>query len=79
MSDGSTNTGGPAPGAPAAEVPDPMATVSPIPLPLPASQRVYEPGKEPPSILILTKDEEINIEACLDTLTFSDDIVVFDS
>ncbi|MCG3124364.1 MAG: hypothetical protein GIKADHBN_02827 [Phycisphaerales bacterium] len=79
MSDGSTNTGGSVPGAPAAEAADPMATVSPIPLPLPASQRAYEPGKEPPSILILTKDEEINIEACLDTLTFSDDIVVFDS
>ncbi len=66
--------------APAGALPvDPMATVSPIPLPLPASTRVFEPGREPPSILILTKDEEINIEACLDTLTFSDDIVVFDS
>ncbi len=58
---------------------DPMATVSPLPLPLPASTKVFPPGQEPPSILILTKDEEINIEACLDSLTFSDDIVVFDS
>ena len=39
----------------------------------------YPPGKEPPSVLILTKDEEVNIEECLDTLTFSDDIVVLDS
>lgn len=58
---------------------DPMATVSPLPLPMPESTRVFPPGQEPPSILILTKDEEINIEACLDSLTFSDDIVVFDS
>ncbi|HRJ50147.1 MAG TPA: glycosyltransferase family 2 protein, partial [Phycisphaerales bacterium] len=58
---------------------DDMATVSPLPLPLPLSAREYPAGEEPPSILILTKDEEINIEACLDTLTFSDDIVVFDS
>jgi glycosyltransferase involved in cell wall biosynthesis len=33
----------------------------------------------PPSVLILTKNEEVNIEACLRTLTFSDDIVVLDS
>lgn len=33
----------------------------------------------PPSVLILTKNEEINIEACIRTLTFSDDIVVLDS
>ncbi len=39
----------------------------------------YPGGKEPPSILVLTKNEEVNIEACLDTLTFSDDIVVLDS
>ena len=31
------------------------------------------------SILILTLDEEINIGACLDTLSWSDDIVVLDS
>lgn len=31
------------------------------------------------SILILTKNEESNIQACLDTLAFSDDIVVLDS
>lgn len=39
----------------------------------------YPPGKEPPSVLILTKNEDVNIEACLETLTWSDDIVVFDS
>ncbi|MCC6429067.1 MAG: glycosyltransferase family 2 protein [Phycisphaerales bacterium] len=65
----------PEPAAPA----DRMATISPVPLPLPTSDKVFPPGQEPPSILILTKDEEINIEACLKTLTFSDDIVVFDS
>ena len=31
------------------------------------------------SVLILTKNEESNIAACLDTLQFSDDIVVLDS
>ncbi|MEM9065855.1 MAG: glycosyltransferase family 2 protein [Planctomycetota bacterium] len=33
----------------------------------------------PVSALILTKDEAINIEACLDCLRFSDDVVVYDS
>lgn len=33
----------------------------------------------PVSCLILTKNEEINLEACLDSLAFSDDIVVYDS
>jgi glycosyltransferase involved in cell wall biosynthesis len=33
----------------------------------------------PVSVLILTLDEEININACLDTLTWCDDIVVLDS
>lgn len=33
----------------------------------------------PPSILVLTKDEEINIGSCLEHLAFSDDIVVLDS
>lgn len=37
------------------------------------------PSQEPPSILILTKDEEINIADCLATCGFSDDIVVLDS
>lgn len=36
-------------------------------------------ARTPPSILILTKNEEVNIEACLRTLEFSDDIVVLDS
>ncbi len=48
----------------------------------------HEPGLEwagddngyfPVSCVILTKDEEVNIEACLDSLSFSDDIVVYDS
>lgn len=34
---------------------------------------------EPPSILVLTKDEEINIEACLKCFEFADDVVVLDS
>jgi glycosyltransferase involved in cell wall biosynthesis len=34
---------------------------------------------EPPSVLILTKNEERNIEACIRTLDFTDDIVVLDS
>jgi glycosyltransferase involved in cell wall biosynthesis len=34
---------------------------------------------EPPSILVLTKDEEVNIASCLQSLAFSDDIVVLDS
>jgi glycosyltransferase involved in cell wall biosynthesis len=39
----------------------------------------YPGGREPPSILILTLDEEVNIADCLETLSFSDDIVVLDS
>ncbi|MFN8730847.1 MAG: glycosyltransferase family 2 protein [Planctomyces sp.] len=39
----------------------------------------YAPGKRPCSVLVLTKNEEVNIEQCLSTLTFSDDIVVLDS
>ncbi len=45
----------------------------------PARAEDYPPGREPPSILVLTKDEEVNIEDCLATLAFSDDIVVLDS
>jgi glycosyltransferase involved in cell wall biosynthesis len=43
-------------------------------------------GKVPPvaartniSVLVLTRNEEINIEVCLDTLSWSDDVVVLDS
>lgn len=35
--------------------------------------------KHPISVIILTKDEEINIRDCLDGVAFSDDVVVFDS
>src|SRR5438045_2050476 len=34
---------------------------------------------EPPSILVLTRNEERNIASCLGSLAFSDDIVVLDS
>ena len=34
---------------------------------------------QPPSVLIITKNEEHNIAACLQTLSFSDDIVILDS
>jgi glycosyltransferase involved in cell wall biosynthesis len=34
---------------------------------------------EPPSVLVLTKNEEVNIEGCLAGLSFTDDIVVLDS
>lgn len=33
----------------------------------------------PPSVLVLTRNEEFNIDACLRTLSFTDDIVVLDS
>ncbi len=36
-------------------------------------------GRFPISVMILTKDEEINIASCLDCLGFSDDVVVYDS
>lgn len=36
-------------------------------------------GLHPVSVVILTKDEEINIADCLSCLGFSDDIVVYDS
>ena len=36
-------------------------------------------GLHPVSVLILTKDEEINIADCIARLSFSDDIVVYDS
>ena len=36
-------------------------------------------GPFPVSVMILTKDEAVNIKACLDCLGFSDDVVVFDS
>jgi glycosyltransferase involved in cell wall biosynthesis len=35
--------------------------------------------RQPPSVLILTKDEEINIDECLRCFDFTDDVVVFDS
>lgn len=41
--------------------------------------REYPAGERPASVLVLTRDEEVNIAACLDTLTWSDDIVVLDS
>lgn len=35
--------------------------------------------RHPVSVVILTKDEQDNIGPCLDTLRFSDDVVVYDS
>ena len=35
--------------------------------------------RHPVSVVILTKNEERNLPACLDSVAFSDDIVVFDS
>src|SRR5688500_1729383 len=46
---------------------------------MPAEHSARPVALEPPSVVVLTKDEEVNIEACLRTLTFSDDIVVLDS
>ncbi len=37
------------------------------------------PSRTPPSVLILTKNEDANIEQCLRSVSFSDDIVVLDS
>ena len=37
------------------------------------------PAPEPPSVVVITKDEEANIEACLRCLDFTDDVVVLDS
>jgi len=39
----------------------------------------YPPGRRPCSVLVLTKNEEVNMVECLRTLTWSDDIVVLDS
>lgn len=36
-------------------------------------------GLYPISVIILTKNEEVNIEGCLKDVAFSDDVVVFDS
>ncbi len=50
-----------------------------IETPGPQNQHAAPDGRRPPSVLVLTKDEEINIAECLRTLSFSDDIVVLDS
>ncbi len=36
-------------------------------------------NKIPVSVLILTKDEEINIKECIESVSWSDEIIVFDS
>lgn len=41
--------------------------------------RFYPNGMEPPSIIIPTLNEEVNIADCIEALSFSDDIVVYDS
>ncbi|MBX9735969.1 MAG: glycosyltransferase family 2 protein [Phycisphaerales bacterium] len=55
---------------------DPWMEMQPLSAYDPAS---HAPGRRPVSVLVLTKNEEVNIEACLSTLNFSDDIVVLDS
>jgi glycosyltransferase involved in cell wall biosynthesis len=42
-------------------------------------QRPGPPGGEPVSVLVITRDEEANIEACLRCLDFTDDVIVLDS
>lgn len=42
-------------------------------------EEIMPTDRTPPSILILSRNEEVNIEACLRCLSFSDDIVVLDS
>lgn len=49
------------------------------PLSPPASPAGPRVALEPPSVLIITKNEEHNIAECLATLSFSDDIVILDS
>lgn len=55
------------------------APSTPDPGTAPSSARADGARRYPVSVLILTKNEEVNIRACLDTLSFSDDIVVYDS
>jgi len=47
--------------------------------PLPSVEGSFAPDRRPPSVVIRTKNEEVNIGACLDAASFSDDIVVLDS
>ena len=47
--------------------------------PAPTPESPSETGRIPVSCLILTKNEQVNMEAVLRTLSFSDDIVVLDS
>ena len=39
----------------------------------------HSPAQEPFSVLVCTKDEELNIDGCLRCLGFTDDVVVLDS
>jgi glycosyltransferase involved in cell wall biosynthesis len=47
--------------------------------PIIASTSGNSVGTAPVSVLIITKNEELNIDACLRSLSFSDDIVILDS
>ena len=60
-------------------VADTIKPIEPTVAPVPPDERSARVALEPPSVLLLTKDEQVNIEACLRTLAFSDDIVVLDS
>ncbi|MGD9790075.1 MAG: glycosyltransferase [Phycisphaerales bacterium] len=44
-----------------------------------ASTSPTRDGRTPPSILILTRNEEANIASCIEACSFSDDVVVLDS
>lgn len=55
------------------------STVPPPPLNDPSTMPDSTTTRFPVSVVILTKNEEINLERCLAALTFSDDIVLYDS
>lgn len=50
------------------------------PAPNPPAAPATDPAaRQVPSVLVITKNEEVNIAACLESLRFSDDVVVLDS
>jgi glycosyltransferase involved in cell wall biosynthesis len=56
-----------------------MTTVAATPQTTPGDAAGAASALHPVSVVILTKNEEINIGRCLEALSFSDDIVVYDS
>lgn len=59
--------------------PAPMPQIPPAQGYFPDFRVALPKGKVPVSVLVLTKDEEVNIEACLRCFDFTDDVVLFDS